>query len=93
MSARTPEIDCRLMRLPVLLTVALGTVAAWVVGAFQGQSRPIWFEGARLIVGDGTAPIENAAFVVEGDSFIWSANAASASRRRAPIASICPARQ
>ncbi|HSF15245.1 MAG TPA: amidohydrolase family protein [Vicinamibacteria bacterium] len=27
------------------------------------------FEGARLIVGDGSPPIENAAFVVEGDRF------------------------
>ena len=30
-----------------------------------------WFEGARLIVGDGSAPIENAAFLVEGDTFTW----------------------
>ena len=29
------------------------------------------FEGARLIVGDGTAPIENSAFVVQGDSITW----------------------
>jgi imidazolonepropionase-like amidohydrolase len=28
------------------------------------------FEGARLIVGDGTAPIENAVFVVENDRFV-----------------------
>jgi imidazolonepropionase-like amidohydrolase len=28
------------------------------------------FEGARLIVGDGSAPIENAAFVVEGAHFV-----------------------
>ena len=27
------------------------------------------FEGARLIVGDGSAPIENAAFVVQNDRF------------------------
>ena len=31
----------------------------------------LWFEGARLIVGDGSGPIENAAFLVEGDSFTW----------------------
>jgi imidazolonepropionase-like amidohydrolase len=29
------------------------------------------FEGARLIVGDGTAPIENSAFLVQGDSITW----------------------
>ena len=28
------------------------------------------FEGARVIVGDGTAPIENAVFVVENDRFV-----------------------
>ena len=28
------------------------------------------FEGARLIVGDGSPPIEDAAFVVEGDRFV-----------------------
>src|SRR5262245_56779550 len=27
------------------------------------------FEGARLITGDGTAPIENSAFIVEGNLF------------------------
>lgn len=39
--------------------------------AQRGASGPIWFEGARLIVGDGSAPIENAAFLVERDSFTW----------------------
>ena len=39
---------------------------------FQGGSNgPVWFEGGRLIVGNGSAPIENAAFLVEGDSFTW----------------------
>ena len=28
------------------------------------------FQGARLIVGDGSAPIENATFVVDGDGFV-----------------------
>ena len=31
----------------------------------------MWFEGARLIVGDGASPIENSAFLVEGDTFTW----------------------
>jgi imidazolonepropionase-like amidohydrolase len=35
------------------------------------SSVPVWFEGARLIVGDGSAPIEDSAFVVEGDAFTW----------------------
>jgi imidazolonepropionase-like amidohydrolase len=29
------------------------------------------FEDARLIVGDGSAPIENSAFLVEGETFTW----------------------
>jgi len=31
----------------------------------------LWFEGARLIVGDKTPVIEKSAFLVEGDSFTW----------------------
>ena len=31
----------------------------------------IWFEGALLIVGDDSAPIENSAFLVEGSTFSW----------------------
>src|SRR5689334_24820450 len=34
-------------------------------------SGAVWFEGARLIVGDATAPIESSAFLVEGDTFTW----------------------
>jgi len=30
-----------------------------------------WFEGARLVIGDGSDPIEVAAFLVEGDSITW----------------------
>ena len=32
-----------------------------------GDAAVTVFEGARLIVGDGSAPIEDAVFVVEGD--------------------------
>jgi len=34
-----------------------------------GTSRVTVFEGARLITGDGRAPIENSAFVAEGNLF------------------------
>jgi imidazolonepropionase-like amidohydrolase len=44
---------------------------ALTVQAQRGGSTSIWFEGARVIVGDGSPPIENAAFLVEGDSFTW----------------------
>jgi imidazolonepropionase-like amidohydrolase len=49
--------------------VALGpSLAAFGQG---GSSGPLWFEGARVIAGDGSAPIENAAFLVQGDTFTW----------------------
>jgi imidazolonepropionase-like amidohydrolase len=46
----------------------------WMAACSSGeavQEGALWFEGARLIVGDGSAPIEDAAFLVEGDSFTW----------------------
>src|SRR5574341_459677 len=39
--------------------------------AQRGADGQIWFEGARLIVGDGNAALENSAFVVQGDVFMW----------------------
>lgn len=43
-----------------------------VIVAFQAAANgPVFFEGARLVIGDGSAPIENSAFLVEGDSFTW----------------------
>lgn len=50
-----------------------GAAAAvpWSAGAWaQSSSAVTVFEGARVIVGDGTAPIENATFVVEGTRFV-----------------------
>jgi imidazolonepropionase-like amidohydrolase len=51
-------------------------LAACVLGlpvllSSQAPRAAIWFEGARLIVGDKTAPIPNSAFLVEGDTFTW----------------------
>ena len=37
-----------------------------------GDSAVTVFEGARLIVGDGSPPIENAVFVVENDRFTYA---------------------
>jgi imidazolonepropionase-like amidohydrolase len=39
--------------------------------AQRGTGASIWFEGARLIAGDGSAAVENAAFLIEGDAFAW----------------------
>src|ERR1051326_6983135 len=58
-------------RFRILALCILGCFCV-VEGAFQtGGNGPVWFEGARLIVGDGSTPIENSAFIVEGDSFTW----------------------
>src|SRR5262247_530686 len=50
----------------VLATASLPT-------PFSSQARrsALWFEGARLIIGDNSPTIENSAFLVEGDSFTW----------------------
>jgi imidazolonepropionase-like amidohydrolase len=55
-----------LRRLFFLILIA--SVPAFV----SSQARPaLWFEGARLIVGDRTPVIESSAFLVQGDSFAW----------------------
>ena len=60
------------MTLSRIVTGCLVVSFAGALAAFQGGTTgPTLFEGARLIVGDGSAPIENAAFLVEGDSFTW----------------------
>ena len=48
-----------------MLTLTLGSgLSSYGVPARFGAS-------ARLIVGDGSAPIENSAFLIEGDTFTW----------------------
>jgi imidazolonepropionase-like amidohydrolase len=42
-----------------------------LAGAQRSTNGALWFEGARLIVGDGSVPIEHAAFLVEGGAFTW----------------------
>ena len=61
------------MSLSRVLSCFLIVAGASVVAAgFQGGGRgSMFFEGARLIIGDGSAPIESSAFLVEGDSFTW----------------------
>ena len=57
---------CYLFAIACLL---LGTCVSWLL---QGQNPPATvtlFEGARLITGDGSAPIENSAFIVENNVF------------------------
>src|SRR5258705_12044442 len=58
--------------LPRLLFAASFVMAAFV--ASEARSQPqgagvTLYEGARLITGDGTPPIENSAFIVTGNQF------------------------
>jgi imidazolonepropionase-like amidohydrolase len=62
------------MRPDPIFRSALACLILLLAGALdaqRGASRATWFEGARLIVGDGSAAIESAAFLVEGDTFTW----------------------
>ncbi len=59
--------------------LVLAVVSAWSVqtlGQAPAATGVTVFEGARLIVGDGRAPIENAAFVVNGTRFTQAGRAA-----------------
>lgn len=59
----------RLERLATYFFAIVLSIGATVTLSSQGQPQPgaTLFEGARLITGDGTAPIENSAFVVQND--------------------------
>ncbi|MEP6963281.1 MAG: hypothetical protein ABI995_14465, partial [Acidobacteriota bacterium] len=59
MNPRTPLFAC----LSLLLASCSQPAAAPAPGA------PVLYEGARLITGDGSAPIENSAFLVENGEF------------------------
>ncbi len=62
----------------VAATVALGVLAELAVPArAQAPATGVTvFEGARLIVGDGSAPIENATLVVDGARIVQAGRAA-----------------
>jgi imidazolonepropionase-like amidohydrolase len=49
----------------------LTAVCLPMTASSQARRPAIWFEGARLIIGDKSATIESSAFLVEGDSFTW----------------------
>ena len=59
-------------------TVALGFLAAFALPA-SAQTGVTAFEGARLIVGDGGAPIENAVLLVDGARIVAAGRAADVS--------------
>src|SRR5262245_42391008 len=59
------------MRTVLAIVAALSLVGTWrtVAGQTSAPRRVTVFEGARLITGDGSAPIESAAFIVDGQRF------------------------
>jgi imidazolonepropionase-like amidohydrolase len=61
----------RFAAIPVLAVVIAAVAAFPFAAASQARRVPLWFEGARLIVGDDTPPIDRAAFLVEGDAISW----------------------
>jgi imidazolonepropionase-like amidohydrolase len=60
-------VAARLLMLGLFLVAARSTPVAAQAQATAGSVTV--YEGARVIVGDGSAPIENAAFVVDGSRF------------------------
>src|SRR4030095_7200056 len=58
------------IRASALVVLSLSFAIGVATSAQRGTNTSTWFEGARLIVGDGTT-IENAAFLVEGEAFTW----------------------
>ena len=59
-----------------LLRIISCCLFAAVAAAFHAYAQgtgdgATLFEGARLITGDGSATIENSAFLVQGDSITW----------------------
>ncbi len=60
------RIEWRKMRgmKPFLFALAFASAAAAAGIAQSDRPRPVIFEGARLIIGDSSAPIESGAFVV-----------------------------
>ena len=60
----------RLPKRPALCVLVLTAAGAVPARSHAPQSPvPTLFEGARLVAGDGAAPIENSAFIVEHDTF------------------------
>jgi imidazolonepropionase-like amidohydrolase len=64
-----------MQRLTLLALVAFSAWSATTFGQAPAAGVTV-FQGARLIVGDGRAPIENAAFVVNGTRFVEVGSAA-----------------
>ena len=61
------------MRRLKMLVCCVAGLSVWSIAVSsqsRGPSTALFFEGGRLIVGDGTAPIERAAFLVDNGAFV-----------------------
>jgi len=63
-------------RVVVAATFALGVLTTWAAQAQTPGAGVTAFEGARIIVGDGRAPIENATLLVDGARIVQAGPAA-----------------
>ena len=63
-------------RVNVVAVAATVALVVWLAGPARAQTGVTAFEGARLIVGDGGAPIDNATVVVEGAKIIQAGRVA-----------------
>jgi imidazolonepropionase-like amidohydrolase len=59
----------RRLTIPLFLTLSLVLISTLVRAQAPAAGRATVYEGARVIIGTASAPIENAAFVVEGGKF------------------------
>jgi imidazolonepropionase-like amidohydrolase len=59
----------RRLTIPLFLTLSLVLISTLVRAQAPAAGRAAVYEGARVIIGTASAPIENAAFVVEGGKF------------------------
>ena len=76
-SSFTVEVPMRRVNaVAVAATVVLGLSVGFAVPARAQAPAVTVFEGARLIVGDGSAPIENATLVVDGAKIAQAGRAA-----------------
>ena len=55
----------------LVLLAAMSCLSLYAAAQTPAPAGVTVFQGARLIVGDGRAPIENAAFIVSGGRFAW----------------------
>ncbi|WP_428101349.1 amidohydrolase family protein [Candidatus Rariloculus sp.] len=60
-----------MMHRSIVLSVCLISLAACSPEEQAGGDASVWFEGARLVVGDGSPPIEDSSFLVEDGKFTW----------------------